>query len=55
LAFAAYAGFFMLGVFFLRGRASPGEFLVFVSLITLAFLLICWKKGEPLRWRWGGD
>jgi hypothetical protein len=52
LVFAAY---FVLGIIFLRGKARPAEFISFVSVITLALLLICWKKGEPPRWRWGGD
>jgi hypothetical protein len=55
LVFAAYFGLFILGVAFLRGNARPAEFIMFVSVITLALLLICWKKGEPPRWRWGGD
>ena len=53
--FAAYFGLFALGVIFLRGRARAVEFITFVSVITLALLIICWKKGEPPRWRWGGD
>ena len=55
LVFAAYVGLFVLGVVLLRGRAGPAEFIGFASVITLAMLLVCWTKGEPLRWRWGGD
>jgi hypothetical protein len=25
-----------------------------VGGLTLALVLICWVKGEPSRWRWGG-
>jgi hypothetical protein len=53
--FAAYLGLCVLGVVFLRGRAGPAEFIVFASVITLVMLVVCWMKGEPLRWRWGGD
>jgi hypothetical protein len=55
LVLAAYFGLFVLGMIFLRGDAHPAEFIGFVSVITLVLLLICWKKGEPPRWRWGGD
>ena len=29
--------------------------LAVVILATVALLLICLKKGEPTRWRWGGN
>lgn len=31
----------------IRSAASLGEALVLIG--------ICWWKGEPPRWRWGGD
>ena len=34
--------------------ASLGAYLLFFMLLTLAFVAICWLKGEPPRWRWGG-
>jgi hypothetical protein len=55
LVFGAYLLVFALGIFFLRGEAGAAAFLTFVSVITLALVLICWKKGEPPRWRWGGE
>ena len=55
LVFAVYLALFVLGVIFLRGKAHAAEFMAFAAAITLAMLLICWRKGEPLRWRWGGD
>ena len=35
---------------------DPGSlywYLPLVVLITGALILICWAKGEPMRWRWG--
>ena len=55
LVFGAYFVAFALGVVFMEGEARPAAFMGFVSVITVALLLICWKKGEPPRWRWGGD
>ena len=38
---------------------SPGEsplrYLLLVLVATAVFLAICWAKGEPPKWRWGGD
>ena len=34
---------------------DPRWTLAVVVLATVALLLICLKKGEPTRWRWGGD
>lgn len=31
------------------------EFVVVVTLLSLALIGICWLKGEPPRWRWGDD
>ncbi len=28
-------------------------FLVYVLILTLLLIYICWKKGERPRWRWG--
>lgn len=27
--------------------------LLFVGVVTVLLLVICWRKGEPPRWRWG--
>lgn len=55
LVFVLYLGLFTFGAFFFREQAYATTFIVFVAIITLALLFICWKKGEPPRWRWGGD
>ena len=34
--------------------SEPVTFIVLVLLATLAFILVCWWKGETPRWRWGG-
>ena len=32
----------------------PFEFAAGVSAASIVLLIICYKKGEPPRWRWGG-
>lgn len=29
-------------------------YLCLVFFVTVVFIFICYKKGEKLRWRWGG-
>lgn len=33
---------------------APLLFFALVNLATLVLVLICWRTGEPPRWRWGG-
>jgi lipoprotein signal peptidase len=37
-------------------RASQGSLLytAYVLVLTVGLVAICWLKGEPPRWRWGG-
>ena len=48
--FAAMAA----GSIFLMPRHLVG-FLVFILVMTIVLLLICYAKGEPPAWRWGGS
>jgi len=34
---------------------SPARFMTYVVVLSLLLIAICWWKGEPPRWRWGGD
>jgi len=34
--------------------AQPGVFVACASLLSLLLVAVCWAKGEPPRWRWGG-
>jgi hypothetical protein len=45
--FALFAGIMELG----RGR--PLAHVVFVAVMIVILLLVCWLKGQPPRWRWG--
>ena len=54
---AAMLAFVLLligGTFALR-RHGQGTAAVIAYALVLAVLLtaVCWRKGEPLRWRWG--
>jgi len=31
------------------------HFLVYTVVLSVLLVAVCWLKGEPPRWRWGGD
>lgn len=43
------------GVFIFPPHESTTAWLVYVGVLSLLLLVVCWLKGEPPRWRWGGD
>ncbi len=34
---------------------SPLLFCLFLAIMLVVLLLVCYAKGEPPRWRWGRD
>ena len=53
IVFALFFILFALGVFLFPPNAKLGFFLSYMVILSLAFMAICWLKGEPPRWRWG--
>ncbi|MEO8039709.1 MAG: hypothetical protein ABI794_13140 [Betaproteobacteria bacterium] len=59
-----WQGWVVMGIFgllFLGGLATvlPGHgplaFVGYSLLLCVTLVAVCWLKGEPPRWRWGGD
>lgn len=53
-----YAAFFALvGATIVRypPHRHPVAFTICQAVLCLLLLAVCWRKGEPPRWRWGGD
>jgi hypothetical protein len=55
------AGYFLLaiggaGILLSKPNAvaSPIAFSVYMLLLSLALIWVCWIKGERPKWRWGG-
>lgn len=36
-------------------QLAPAKFIAYVVILSLALTGVCWWKGEPPRWRWGGE
>ena len=50
---ATYAVLFVLGMAF-QERLGALMFVAYMVAISASLVLVCWFKGEPPRWRWGG-
>jgi hypothetical protein len=35
--------------------ATSPIFYVYVAVLVVLLIGVCWLKGEPPRWRWGND
>ena len=48
-------GVWLAGLVAIVGLLEEPERGVAVLLESVVLVAICWWKGEPARWRWGGD
>lgn len=58
LVLAAFLGLVIASsfLFFLFPlRRALAAYLICVAILSVAFIAVCWLKGEPPRWRWGDD
>jgi hypothetical protein len=42
------------GIPFIQVPRGSVLYVAYVSILTVALIAVCWLKGEPPRWRWGG-
>ncbi|KWV52918.1 hypothetical protein AS156_09800 [Bradyrhizobium macuxiense] len=54
---AIFAGFLVLVVVGAAtlARQSPVGFIAYILVLCACLTAVCWWKGEPPRWRWGGE
>ncbi|HEU6456170.1 MAG TPA: hypothetical protein VN201_11940 [Roseateles sp.] len=50
---ASFAVLVALGVVFLRPLGTT-LFIAYIVALGVVLTAVCWLKGEPPRWRWGG-
>jgi len=53
IVLAVYALLAAAGVIVIAPADRPGAFVAYMLLLSGLLTLVCWLKGEPLRWRWG--
>jgi len=54
LVLALYAILLVAGVLLFPPHIETARFVVYVVVCSTLFTIVCWWKGEPPRWRWGG-
>jgi hypothetical protein len=42
------------GIPFIQVPKGSVLYVAYVSVLTVALIAVCWLRGEPPRWRWGG-
>lgn len=53
VALGLYLALLAAGAFFFPPSTHPIGFAVVLASSTAAFIVVCYLKGEPPRWRWG--
>lgn len=49
-----FFGLVGVGIFFFGVPRAGVAFLAYNAALCAALIAVCWAKGEPPRWRWGG-
>jgi hypothetical protein len=51
----AFLAFMLVGPLLFPPHQAIARYLAYVSILCALLVGICWRKGEPPRWRWGND
>jgi hypothetical protein len=54
----ALVGFILLvcgGSILFSPAKHLAAYLAYVALLSVLFIVLCWRTGEPPRWRWRDD
>jgi nitrate/nitrite transporter NarK len=52
---AAFLVLVVVGAVVVPPHREPVMFVGYIVVLSIALTAVCWWKGEPPRWRWGGD
>jgi uncharacterized membrane protein YhaH (DUF805 family) len=55
LVLAVYVALTVAGTFLFPPQKGLIPYIACVAILTVAFIAVCWLKGETPRWRWGDD
>ena len=51
----AFIGLVVLGALLFPPAKALAAYVTYIAVLTVLLIGVCWLKGEPPRWRWGGD
>jgi len=52
---AVFAILVLVGAVILLPHRGQAAFVAYTTLLCVLLVVICWVKGEPPAWRWGGE
>jgi hypothetical protein len=52
---AAFLVLIVIGAVAFPPHRAPVTFVGYVVMLSIVLTGVCWWKGEPPRWRWGGE
>lgn len=55
VVFVGFLALVALGSVLFPPGSHAGWYIGYTLILSGAFVAIAWWKGEPTRWRWGGD
>lgn len=55
LVLVGYLVLVLGGLLFVDLRDGVAGYLLYVAFLSVLVIAICWRTGEPPRWRWGDD
>lgn len=55
LVLAIFLMLVAVGAFLFPPRTHMPGYVIYIMVLCVVLTAICWLKGEPPRWRWGGD
>jgi nitrate/nitrite transporter NarK len=55
LVLAVFLVLVAVGAFLFPPRTHTAGYVAYIVILCAALTAVCWLKGEPPRWRWGGD
>ena len=55
LVLAAFVVLVIVGSIIFPPGKHTWSYIAYVAVLGVLVIGICWLKGEPPRWRWGGD
>jgi hypothetical protein len=53
VVYAVATALLLVGALIVRPASTPLQFQIYIGVVVLLLLAVCWIKGEPPRWRWG--
>ena len=51
---AVFAALLVAGAVFILPSWGQPAFVAYSALLCAALVIVCWMKGEPPAWHWGG-